>query len=64
MKNTNSKAFKWFCPNCGALVVGCMNSNGEIRVKCRRCNLEMVRKEKGRRHDVINMYSLVGSDMY
>ena len=35
-----------------------MNTNGEIKVRCRSCHVEMIRVLKSRRHDIINMCAI------
>ena len=43
--------FSWHCSNCGTIVTGYKNANGDIKVECSRCHVVMVRRIKGRRHD-------------
>lgn len=47
--------FSWYCPNCGALVTGYKNAQGDIKLVCDRCKIVMIRKFHGRRHDTIDM---------
>ena len=49
--------FSWHCANCGTIVTGYKNSDGAIKVECKRCRTVMVRKIKGRRHDTIDLYA-------
>lgn len=35
--------FKWFCPNCGELVFGYINSNGKIKVRCKKCTCDQIK---------------------
>ncbi len=49
--------FSWHCPNCGTIVTGFKNPNGDIKVECSRCHATMVRRFKGRRHDTIDIYA-------
>lgn len=34
--------FKWFCPNCGELVFGYINSGGKIKVRCKKCTCDQI----------------------
>ena len=49
--------YSWYCPNCKNEVAGLKNDKNQIRVKCNKCGVEMVRTVKGRRHDVIDLYA-------
>ena len=49
---------RWFCPNCGELVFG----DGTIKTVCPKCAVEMKMEEKGRRHDILNMYAPKGTE--
>lgn len=52
--------FSWHCANCGSLVTGYKNAQGDIKVQCGRCHAVMVRIMKSRRHDTIEMYAPKG----
>lgn len=52
---TNWKPFSWYCPNCGKLVTGYMNSEGNIKLECPHCKVVMIRKIK-RRSNSIEIY--------
>ena len=54
--------FSWHCANCGAIVTGYKNANGDIKVECSRCHVVMVRKIKSRRHDTFDMYAPKGQE--
>ncbi len=54
--------YSWYCPNCKNEVAGLKNDKNQIRVKCGRCGVEMVRTVKGRRHDVIDLYAPEGQE--
>lgn len=49
--------YYWYCPNCKEEVAGLKNKKNQIRVKCNRCGVEMIRTIKGRRYDVIDIYA-------
>ena len=55
-------AFSWHCSNCGTIVTGYKNQNGDIKVQCSRCHVVMVRKLKNRKCDVIELYAPVGQE--
>lgn len=54
----------WHCSNCGELVSGLKNENGDIKVQCKKCGMVMVRRMKGRRHDTIELYAPKGQERY
>lgn len=45
----NWQPFKWYCPNCGQLIVAYKNSKGEIKQTCSKCGTVMFRLNKSRR---------------
>ena len=49
----------WHCPNCGTLITAYRNSEGMFKAACpnTKCNVVMVRTDKGRRHSVIDVYA-------
>lgn len=49
----------WYCPNCGTLTTAYKNSEGMLKVACpnKKCNIVMVRTDKGRRHSIIDVYA-------
>lgn len=47
----------WHCSNCGGIVSGFKNANGDIKTECKKCHVVMVRTIKGRRHDTIDLYA-------
>ena len=49
-----------FCANCGHLNYGYRNENGIIKYECKNCKAVSVRKQKGRRHDTIDLYAPAG----
>ena len=51
------KIFKWYCPNCGNLVSGCQNGNGEIKVLCKKCSTKMIRLIRSSAHETIEVYA-------
>ncbi len=53
---------RWFCPNCGELVFGHECKDGTIKTVCPKCAVEMKMEEKGRRHDILNMYAPKGTE--
>lgn len=55
---------RWHCPNCGALVYGHECKDGSIKTVCQKCATEMKMEEKGRRHDVLNMYAPKGTEQF
>ena len=56
-KQDNWKIVSWYCPNCGHLIGGIPNAEGKIKASCGKCKTEMVLKNKGRRHDTLEMYA-------
>ncbi len=48
--------------NCGTIVTGYKNAQGDIKVECIRCHVVMVRKIKGHRHDTIDLYAPKGQE--
>ena len=52
----------WHCPNCGNLVSGYPNADGNIKVTCCKCAAAMVMKNKGRRHSTLEVYAPTHSD--
>ncbi len=54
--------FSWHCPNCGCIVTGYKNQNGDIKVQCNRCKMVMVRKLRGVKHDSIDLYAPEGQE--
>lgn len=54
--------YSWYCPNCKNEVAGLKNDKNQIRVKCNKCGVEMVRTVKGRRHDVIDLFAPDGQE--
>ena len=54
--------FSWHCPNCGSIVTGYKNQNGDIKVQCGRCKTVMVRRLKNRRHDTIDLFAPEGQE--
>lgn len=57
VRQDNWKAISWYCPNCGNLVSGYPNADGNIKVTCYRSGTEMVMKVKGRRHNTLEIYA-------
>lgn len=49
--------FSWHCPNCGVIVTGYKNQNGDIKVECTRCRVVMVRKIRNKAHDTIDVFA-------
>ena len=43
--------FSWHCSNCGTIVTGYKNPNGDIKVQCSRCRVVMIRKLRTKKHD-------------
>lgn len=56
-KQENWRIISWYCPNCGNLVSGYPNADGNIKVTCRKCATDMVMKTKGRRHSTLETYA-------
>ena len=59
-KNDEWLPFSWYCVNCGTIVTGYKNQNGDIKVECSRCHAVMVRKIRSRKHDTIDLYAPKG----
>ena len=47
--------FSWHCSNCGNVVTGYKNQNGDIKVQCSKCHVVMIRKFKSKKHDTIDV---------
>lgn len=62
VKHDEWAPFSWHCSNCGTIVTGYKNAQGDIKVECTRCHVVMVRKMKGRRHDTIDLYAPKGQE--
>lgn len=43
--------FKWYCVNCGYIVQGIKNKDGNIKAECGYCHSVSVRVPKSRRAD-------------
>lgn len=54
--------FSWHCSNCGTIVTGYKNQNGDIKVQCSRCQVVMVRRFKNKKHDTIDLYAPKGQE--
>jgi len=54
--------FSWHCANCGTVVTGLKNQNGDIKVQCSRCRVVMVRRFKSKRCDTIDVYAPRGCE--
>lgn len=53
----NWKIVSWYCPNCGQLIGGIPNAEGKIKTSCCKCKTEMVFRNKGRRHDTLELFA-------
>ena len=49
--------YSWYCPNCKTEVCGIKDKKDQIKTKCERCGVYMVRKSIGRRHLQIDIYA-------
>ena len=56
------RPLSWHCSNCGTLVTAYQNSKGEFKVACPNCRAVMVRIQKGRRRDTIELYAPKGQE--
>lgn len=54
------RPYRCYCPNCSTLVVGYKNELGICRISCPVCEVKIVRKPMGRRHDRIDIYAPEG----
>lgn len=61
-KQDNWKIVSWYCPNCGHLIGGIPNAEGKIKTSCGKCKTEMVLKNKGRRHDTLELFRELKKD--
>lgn len=61
-RNNDWEPLSWYCSNCGHLVTGYKNANGDIKVECKICHIVMVRKIKSRKHDTIDLYASKNSE--
>jgi len=52
----------WYCANCGSLVAGAKNHSGNYIAECKKCNAVVVRKIKGRRRDVFEVFAPEGTE--
>ena len=60
----NWKIYPIYCPNCGALLYGCKNGEDKIKYKCEYCGATVVRVQKSRRHDAIDLFAPDGQENY
>ena len=56
-KQNNWKQVSWYCPNCGNLLTGHTNAEGNVKATCCLCHAEMALKVKGRRHNTLEIYA-------
>lgn len=49
-----------YCPNCGKLNYGYRDKENKIRYECKRCQVKLVRINKSRRHDTLELYAPAG----
>ena len=49
--------YSWYCPNCNTEVCGLRDKKNQIKARCERCGVQMVRKFIGRRHQQIDIYA-------
>lgn len=54
--NVFARLQRWHCPNCGEIAAGYHNKSNITRVECKRCHITMLRKQKGRHHDIIEIF--------
>jgi len=52
--------YPMFCPNCGHLNIGYKNKDGKIKYHCKRCDTSIVRTQKSRRKEFIEIFAPVG----
>jgi len=50
-ENDEWQIYRWYCVNCGHIVQGFKNKDGNIKVVCEHCNVVMVRMPRSRRVD-------------
>ena len=50
------KVFKWYCPNCGELITGHRNTDGEVKGICRKCSSKTFRILRSSNHITIEVY--------
>ncbi len=59
VENKNKNEFwhkvTWFCPNCGNETFGYMNKEGMVKGTCDRCKIVMVRINKGKNGETIEI---------
>ena len=61
MNGTNEwELYRWYCVNCSALVEGCKNKKGQIKVVCRVCGTVMNRRIIGPGRDSIDVFAPPG----
>lgn len=51
------KLYPMFCPNCGKINYGYKSEDGRIKYECGKCTVRLVRVQKSRRHDTIEMFA-------
>ena len=37
--------YSWYCPNCGTLVTGLKNREGDVKAQCGKCRVIMKRRD-------------------
>jgi ribosomal protein S27AE len=51
----NVKPQKWYCPNCSELIIAYNDSSGKAKKRCCRCGVAMVKYQKTRHVNVIEV---------
>lgn len=54
--NMFARLQRWYCPNCGEIAAGYPNKSNVTKVECKCCHITMLRKQKGRRHNIIEIF--------
>lgn len=58
--NDSWKPIRWYCVNCGTLVMGYMNEDGAVKATCPHCEAVMVMRHKSPTRDTIDVYAASG----
>ena len=61
-KLTSWTAYQMYCPNCGTLSVGYKDAEGKCHFQCERCSVVMIRSNKSRRQDLIEIIASQGRE--
>lgn len=56
IKDDEWKPFSWYCVNCGTLMSGFKNKNGDTKGQCTKCGVVMVRTFKSKKKQNVDCF--------